>query len=118
MVRRAPWTVLLTGAIYMVLGQAPVLPGDADLLHAAVRSGKIDEAQKLLDRGVPVNIFDAVGSTPLHDAAWSGDAQMVHFLLVHGANVNIRHSEAGSTPLHYAILTGRPAVVKELLDAG
>ena len=47
-----------------------------------------------------------------------GDAEMVHLLLENGADVNAHHSEGGSTPLHYAILTGRPSVVRMLLEAG
>ena len=109
---------LLTGALMAAFAQPPALPAGAEALHAAVRGDNIAEAQRLIDSGVSVNARDALGSTPLHDAAWAGDSKMVRFLIDRGADVNARHLEAGSTPLHYAILTGRPAVVNLLLDAG
>ena len=49
-----------------------------------------------------------VQSTPLHEAAWSGDVAAIRSLLAGGANVNAR-AEDGVTPLHIA------AVKKQVL---
>ena len=95
---------------------APITP--AEQLHAAVRNGRLAEVAHLIGDGVPVDARDALGSTPLIDAAWSGNAETCQFLLQHGADVNAVHQEAHSTALEYAVLTGRVAIVKLLLSAG
>ena len=67
------------------------------------------------------------GGTPLHHAAWLGNAPLVKLLLEFHAPVNVRDSEFGSSPLgwaahgsvHHADQGGDyPAVVVALLDAG
>ena len=95
---------------------APTTP--AEQLHAAVRTGKLEEVARLLAQGTDPNARDSRGSTPLLDAAWAGNAEICQLLIQHGADVNAQHREAGSTPLQYAVLTGRIAVVKVLLAAG
>ncbi len=89
-----------------------------EALHSAVRSGNLQEVNKLLASGADVNGSDGLGSTPLLDAAWSGNADIARVLLSHGADVNAAHREAGSTALEYAVLTGRTALVELLLTAG
>jgi ankyrin repeat protein len=79
-------------------------------LHTAARAGDIETVTALVARGADVNEYDALGGTPLHDAAWSGEARIVELLIEHHANVNARHKEAGSTPLHYAALMDRREV--------
>src|SRR5438105_4971557 len=117
MMRETILLVLLSFAPAISSAQPPAMPTAAEALHSAVRTGKVEEVERLLKSGVSVNARDALGSTPLHDAAWAGDAEMVRVLVENGADVNAHHSEGGSTPLHYAILTGRPSVVRILLDA-
>lgn len=99
-----------------LLNRQSVSPSDA--LHLAVRTGDLNEVNKLLSSGVDANARDGIGSTPLIDAAWAGNAEIARTLLQHGADVNATHREAGSTALEYAVLTGRTAVVKLLLVAG
>ena len=89
-----------------------------DALHFAVRSGNLQEVNKLLASGADVNARDDLGGTPLLDAAWSGNVDITRVLLQHGADVNAVHREAGSTALEYAVLTGRSAIVRLLLAAG
>src|SRR3954453_22035868 len=115
--KRRAQLLLLLGALLSVptplaSAQTPASRSGAEALHSAVRAGRVGEVQTLLNSGVNVNARDPLGSTPLHDAAWAGDVQMVQLLIAHGADVNARHLEAGSTALHYAILTGRVAVVQ------
>jgi ankyrin repeat protein len=87
-------------------------------LHTAARAGDIDTVTALIARGADVNEYDSLGGTPLHDAAWSGEARIVELLIEHRANVNARHKEAGSTPLHYAALMDRREVAQILLAHG
>ncbi len=86
---------------------APHSDAPAEALHVAVRAGRLDDVKRLIAAGTPADARDALGSTPLLDAAWSGDIEIARFLLDHGAEVNARHRESGSTPLQYAVLTGR-----------
>ena len=72
----------------------------------------------LLAKGANPNEYDSLGSTPLHDAAWNGDPDLVKLLLKYKADPNARHKESGSVPLHYAVLMNRLQVVEALLDGG
>jgi ankyrin repeat protein len=76
------------------------------------------EVQRLVNNGAPVDARDALGSTPLLDAAWAGNTAIAGFLIQHGADVNARHTEAGSSPLQYAVLTSHIELVRLLLKAG
>jgi ankyrin repeat protein len=96
--------------------KAPEPSGEA--LHFAVRAGKLPEVKRLVNAGTPVDARDALGGTPLLDAAFAGYTDIADFLIQHGADVNARHHEAGSTPIQYAVLTGRIAMVRLLLQAG
>jgi len=94
----------------------PRLPASSELLHAAVRSGNLAEAKRLIALGADVNARDVPGNTPLLYAAWSGNAATTSFLLAHGADVNAQQS--GPAALQWAVLAGRTAAVKLLLAAG
>jgi uncharacterized protein len=89
-----------------------------DALHAAIRAGNLDEVKRLVFAGTDVNSPDALGSTPLVIAAWFGNTEIVSFLLVHGALVNVSRPEDRSTPLQSAVLAGQADTVKLLLAAG
>ncbi len=98
---------------------APKTPDTpAETLHIAVRTGKLDDVKRLIVSGTPVDIRDALGSTPLLEAAWSGQIEIAEFLIAHGADVNAHHGESGSTPLQYAVLTGHAKMTQLLLNAG
>src|SRR5690349_2558805 len=83
----------------------PLLASDTEELRKAVRVGDTVQVRDLIRQGAPVNGADSLGGTALHDAVWAGEKAIVELLVAAGANVNARHTEAGSTPLHYAIIT-------------
>jgi ankyrin repeat protein len=87
-------------------------------LHAAVRTGRLDDVKRLLRSGVDVDARDALGATPLLDAAWLGNSEIVRFLLQQRADPNLRHKQNGWTPLHAAVLSGHSAIIPILLSAG
>lgn len=89
-----------------------------DALHAAVRSANLEDVKRLVAAGADVNAPDALGSTPLLMAAWSGNTEIASFLVAHGADVNALQPQTHSTALEYAVLTGRTAMVQLLLQAG
>ncbi len=69
---------------------------------AAIRSGRSDEAIRILQSDLPlVGSCDVYGATPLHIAASAHDTEMVAWLLTHSPAVDARDA-AGKTPLDYA----------------
>ena len=88
--------------------------GESALELALVRDENIQLSELLLEKGANIN---QVKGNALVEAAASGDAKSVTFLLSHGASVGIR-SEKGMTPLLYASVNGHIPVLKALLKAG
>src|ERR1700733_1469314 len=118
------WVGLLGVACRLATSPAAFLdagleePTPSDRLHAAVRDGDLEQTKRLIEAGVPVDTRNALGSTPLQDAAWNGNREIAAFLIAHGADINARHPEAGSTALYYAIATGHADMVELLLHSG
>jgi len=88
-----------------------------------VSSGKvpIEMCELLRKNGVNINASlsrqSAMGWTALHYAAANGDAELVKYLIKHGANVNKATGE-GSTPLFLAKLGEYDDIIKILKNAG
>jgi ankyrin repeat protein len=89
--------------------------GDTAILFAA-RSGDLDSAKLLVEYGANVNDASAYGTSATVLAAYSGNAELVDFLLSHKADPNA--AQAGYTALHAAILHGNTQVVAALLEHG
>ena len=70
----------------------------------------------LLQQNV-VNKTEADGTTSLHYAVRSDDAQLVDRLIRAGANVKASN-RYGITPLYLACVNGNAAIIEKLLDAG
>lgn len=113
MLRLAIGVWLCAAVLFGQFKQTPV-----EALHAAARAGDTAEVIRLLATGVDVDARDSLGGTPLLDAVWEGREDAVRVLVAHGADVNAKHLEAGVTALQYAVLTGRAAITRELLQAG
>jgi uncharacterized protein len=75
-------------------------------LHSAVANASAEVAhaiaEMLLAHGAQVNVVQAGGWTPLHQAAAAGYSELATLLLAHGADANAR-SEDGKTPLQMAL---------------
>ena len=100
-------------------------------LTAAAIAGNTELVELLLGRGAEVGTKGATPlGTALMGAAGSGDEQMVRTLLVKGSDVNAVSIESGGSvkngaiqfgsvsALHFAVVSGNVAVVKQLLAAG
>ncbi|CAL1530401.1 unnamed protein product [Lymnaea stagnalis] len=59
-------------------------------LHWAVCHGNRDMVQCLCARGADLNVYNARGLTPLHEAVKRGDAGIVEELLNYGANADLQ----------------------------
>ena len=84
-------------------------------VHVAAFVGDIDKVKSFIKKGVGVNASDGTGSTALHYAVIGSQAEVVKFLIDHGADVNI---EDIGTPLHYATEKDRRDIVELLVAAG
>ena len=85
--------------------------------HVAAGVGAVDAVAALLAYGIPVDLRDDAGRTPLVLAAGAGQTAVVTVLLAAGADVNLSDAQ-GITPLMAAAAAGRPAAVSALLAAG
>ncbi|MES2523508.1 MAG: ankyrin repeat domain-containing protein [Gemmatimonadota bacterium] len=68
----------------------------------AITDGDVAAVHAMLSLGWVVDDEEPWGGTPLHWAAWHGRLEIVRALLQHGAAVNTRDSEYGSSPVAWA----------------
>lgn len=100
--------------------RAPEDSAEYEELFNAASEGDIQRLETALLPSLNVNALEAdrlQGRAALHMAAQSGSVPAIHFLLAHGAKVDLRNSE-GETPLHEAAYAAHPEVIRALLDAG
>jgi ankyrin repeat protein len=85
-------------------------------LHFA-REGMTDELAGFVDHGLPVDVRDTDGNSPLMLAAYHGHASTVRMLIERGADVDLRNHRDQS-PVAGAIFKGEDEVVRLLVAAG
>jgi uncharacterized protein len=88
-------------------------------LHRAAQFGRKDIAELLLRFGADVNsrAHNGLANTPILCAVIGHHADLVKFLIAHGADVNVPNS-AGATPLHKAAVGGDCHIMELLLASG
>lgn len=84
----------LTGAIPAELQEA---------LADAARNGNAAAVRLMLASGWPAGASGEQGETPLHWAAWRGDAEMVREILRHRPPLEARDDDHHATPLGWAV---------------
>ncbi|KAI9125321.1 hypothetical protein K1719_003937 [Acacia pycnantha] len=89
-----------------------------DDLHAAARSGDLNAVQAILSTNpLAINSRDKHSRTPLHLAAWSGQAEVVNYLCKHKADVGAAAMDDMGA-LHFAAQKGHLDIVRALVSAG
>lgn len=89
--------------------------GSPDDLFTAIQKGDLNAVRNMADVHRDwVNYQKANGEAPMHEAAYSGNVDMLEALVARGADINIKKS-GGFTPLHIAAQRGNAAAVKYLL---
>lgn len=73
---------------------------DVEDIFSATRHGRVEEIERLLNKGVPVDIRDQFGNTLLITACQNGNKRVAKAALRRGADINARNFK-GNTPLHY-----------------
>ena len=77
------------------------------------------DVTRCLEGGADPRAVDKYDITPLHYAAWSGNAEVVEILLRAGASADVRTKDAfDATPLHYGARFGDAEMVEVLVGAG
>jgi uncharacterized protein len=86
-------------------------------LHSAVAQQNqalaLQMSEMLLKRGAGVNATQSGGWTPLHEAAFHGEIELVRLLLAWGADETIK-SDDGKTPIDLALQQGHADVTEVL----
>ncbi|MGE3875940.1 MAG: ankyrin repeat domain-containing protein [Parvibaculaceae bacterium] len=86
-------------------------------LHAAVIHDRPEAARRLIEGGVPVDMRNDGGLTPLMVAASFGNVMVAETLIDLGADLGARNP-AGHTALHIAALAGQADVARLLIAHG
>lgn len=108
----------------MLLSHGADVRRGGGVLWVATSHAHLDVMRRLLEMdGVDINEiwrtpgYDVTRGTPLHCAAGMGNAELVKFLLDHGADPNVSTSFLG-TPLDVALKSKHHKCVEELLGDG
>mmetsp|Transcript_770 Transcript_770/g.1282 ORF Transcript_770/g.1282 Transcript_770/m.1282 type:complete len:237 (+) Transcript_770:102-812(+) len=78
---------------------------DVEDIFSYARHGRCADMERLLDRGIPLNVRDEYGNTILTIACQNGNKKVAKAVLRRGADINARNHK-GNTPLHYCFHYG------------
>jgi len=91
---------------------------DRRSIVVAAAAGHTNEVRVMLDAGWPTDVRGQDGGTPLHWAAWLGNADMARVLVRHGAAHEDRGDNHRLTPLGWALHGSLHSWRKETGDYG
>jgi ankyrin repeat protein len=74
--------------------------GEMELVRRAVEAKRPEGVRLMAELGFALDA--PIGRTPMHEAAWAGDLDLVRLLVELGASTNVRDTEHHSTPLGWA----------------
>jgi ankyrin repeat protein len=76
---------------------------DRRKIAAAARNNDTATVRLMLEAGWPVDARGQHGGTPLHWAAWHGNAEMTRELLRRGAPLDLKDTDHDGTPIGWAV---------------
>jgi len=76
-----------------------------DDIFSCARHNRVDDVERLLDMGVPVNVRDKFGNTILTISCQNGNKRVTKAALRRGADINAQNYK-GNTPLHFCFTYG------------
>ena len=85
------------------------------LWFEAAKNGDVTQLESLLKQGIEISSLDTSLNTALHLATKHAQLAVMHFLITHGADVNLKNN-LDSTPLH--LTEKNIESIKILLEAG
>lgn len=85
-------------------------------IHGAAADGDADYVKFIVDNGVPVDIRDKMGVTPLIHATTNNKVSVAQVLVDCRADVGVQ-DENGATCLHYAVQVNNLHLLRVLVDA-
>lgn len=91
--------------------------GHNSLLLSAIRHRSVNALDELRRRGADLSARHWNGNTPLHEAARTGEIEMLRWFIRHGADVNATN-DSGEAAIAEAAVMGHFECVSELLSAG
>src|SRR5688572_26680786 len=106
----------MTTLAVVILCALPLHAADSALITAVKKSDQA-AVKQLLQQEPGINVAGADGSTALHWAVESDNADITRMLLRAGADAK-RANRYGITPLHLAAINGNHLLIRDLLDAG
>ena len=89
----------------------------AATIHDAVKSGDLEQVQRLIVKGADVNAKTISDETPLIVASLAGQGEVANYLLQRGANIGARNL-FGLSSLHAAAYGGHTDIVSLLIAKG
>jgi len=103
-------------AIIAVAATTSLAQSDSTLADR-IEAGDRKAALEMIARGVPVNVSQPDGTTPLHWAVYRVDEELVKALLARGAKADVANG-FGSSPLAEAVRVANVNIASMLLDGG
>ncbi len=110
--RLLSFVFLLTGCVFLMADE------NAEKLLEAVRKSDVPTVKQLLEAGTDANSKGRYDVTALFFACDRGNVEVVRLLLDNGAEMNVKDTFYGATPLGWAAFNERAAVVELMLERG
>jgi len=109
---------LLSVLILVILFITNTAEATVEEILTVAEVGNLDSIKILIQQDQSlIEAADDAGYTPLHEAAYAGHLDIVHYLLSQKASASVA-SNSGSTPLHGAAYYGHLLIVESLVEAG
>lgn len=108
---------LLAAVLFVFLTGCSSTPKQEPSLQQLIKDGKKDEAKSRFTIKYDINEIDEDGNSALHIAASMNDADLVTFLIVKNADIELKNHKS-QTPLHVAVEHNAAEAARALVSFG